>query len=138
MNERRRAFLEELLYVVGDERWDLVVNEYHKGGDDFDYAIVHAGTGISMNRVHLGDVDYFHWYLGDYESEEMQEGTGKECYVDSYNALNKKEKEEMLESLHQSIIDELEAQGQYAPNDDEGVNVYSTAFFDEEEGDEDE
>lgn len=134
MNERRRAFLKELLYVIGDERWDLIVNDYHKGGDDFDYAIVRKGHGISMNRIHLGDVDYFHWYLGDYESEVMQEGTGKECYVDSYEELNKKEKEEMLESLHQSIIDELEAQGQYAPHDDEGVNVYSTAFFEEEGG----
>lgn len=118
MNERRRAFLKELLYDVGDERWDLIVNDYHKGGDDFDYAIVRTGQGKSMNRIHLGDVDYFHWYLGDYENEEMQEGTGKDCYVDAYKELNNREKEEMLLALNQAIIDELEAQGQY--EDEEG------------------
>ena len=112
MNKRRREYLKELLYYVGDERWDLIVNEYHDD-DEFDYAIVRTGQGKSMNRIHLGDVDYFYWYLGDYENEEMQEGTGKDCYADAYKELNNREKEEMLESLDQSIIDELEAQGQY-------------------------
>lgn len=136
MNERRRAFLKELLYDVGDERWDLIVNDYHKGGDDFDYAIVRKGHGISMNRIHLGDVDYFGMYLEDYETPDVQDGL--ETYREVYEKVDGGHKKAMLESLHQSIIDELEAQGQYAPNDDEGVNVYSTAFFEEEEGDEDE
>lgn len=118
MNERRRAFLKELLYDVGDERWDLIVNDFHKGDDEFDYAIVHAGTGKSMNRINLGDWDYFGMYLGDYETPEMQEGTGKDCYVDAYKELNNREKEEMLLALNQAIIDELEAQGQY--EDEEG------------------
>lgn len=56
MNRRRVEMLEDVMEVVGDERWDLIVNDYHKGDDDFDYAIVHAGTGISMNRLNLGDV----------------------------------------------------------------------------------
>ena len=55
MNRRRVEMLENVMEVVGDERWDLIVNDYHKGDDDFDYAIIPAGTGISMNRINLGD-----------------------------------------------------------------------------------
>ena len=55
MKRRRVEMLENVMEVVGDERWDLIVNDYHKGDNDFDYAIVPAGTGISMNRLNLGD-----------------------------------------------------------------------------------
>lgn len=55
MKRRRVEMLEDVMGAIGDERLDLIVNDYHKGDDDFDYAIVPAGTGISMNRLNLGD-----------------------------------------------------------------------------------
>lgn len=131
MNERRRAFLKELLYVIGDERWDLIVNDYHKGGDDFDYAIVRKGHGISMNRIHLGDLDYFGMYLEDYETPDVQDGI--ETYGEVYEKVDDENKKAMLDAVNQAIIDELINQDQYG-DDDEGDNVYSTAFYEEEGG----
>lgn len=120
MKRRKIEMLEDVMGAIGDSRWDLVVNDFHKGDDDFDYAISHAGTGISMNRINLGDWDYFGMYLGDYETPEMQEGL--EDYDDVYSKADDKVKVQMLLALNQALIDELEAQGQY----------------EEEEGDEDE
>lgn len=111
MNERRREFLKELLYVVGDERWDLIVNDYHKGGDDFDYAITYAGTGKSMNRIHMGDIEYFDQYLGYYKTPEMLEGL--EDYGEVYHTADGKVKIGMLLALNLAIVDALVAQGQY-------------------------
>lgn len=111
MKRRRVEMLEDVLGSIGDERLDLIVNDYHKGDDDFDYAIIPAGTGISMNRLHLGDVDYFYWYLGDYETPEMQDG--HEDYDDVYSKADDRIKVAMLLALDRAIVDNLKAQGQY-------------------------
>ena len=120
MKKRKIVMLEDVMGAIGDERWDLLVNDYYKGDDDFDYAIVGKGRGKSMNRINIGDWDYFDWYLGEYETPEMQEG--HEDYDDVYSKSDDKVKVKMLLALNQAIIDQLETQGQY----------------EEEEGDEDE
>lgn len=117
MKKRKIEMLEDVMGAIGDSRWDLMVNDYHKDDDDFDYAIVHKGQGKSMNRINLGDWDYFDMYLGDYETPEMQDGL--EDYDDAYYKADDKTKVKMLFALDQAIVDALVAQDQYALDDDE-------------------